>query len=332
MRTDAKRVVAVVVSFVLFGCAAEKETVYFDVPSHALGRIIYKASTSKSRREVAQAQEEMVQFQDSYLNYLPDHVSRMIHALNYMLDHNIDPSQFCRISLNTQIQSADPAIPTSTSRLGLARNNEEVGFRKSPEASRSPVFPEAKPNGLTLNPVVRNPQVDQAQKASPPPLAATFAGNASNPLETLSNHFVSKLSTYSKSGSGNVTIAVHPFRITDLSNPQAQRETSSVLESEIERALIGKQNIKIVTRRNLKDIQAERRLSESDLNSSSDTTPKYNLLEADLIVRGQATISNGKKDMALICELVDPASGVVWASKQLLIQPRGGSVEYFVKK
>lgn len=332
MITDAKRVVAALVSVALCGCAAEKETVYFDVPSHALGRIIYRASTSKSRREVAQAQEEMVQFQDAHLNYLPDHVSRMIHALTYMLDHNIDPSQFCRISLNTQLQSEGPSIPSSASRLGLSRNNEEPGFRKPPENSRSPMSPSAKPNGSTPPPVARNPQADQAQKASPTPLAASFGGKSYNPLENLSNHFVSNLSNYSKNGSGSVTIAVHPFRITDLSNPQALRETSSVLESEIERALIGKPNIKIVTRRNLKDIQAERRLSESELSSSSETKPKYNLTEADLIVRGQATISNSKKDLTLICELVDPASGVVWASKQLSIEPRGGSVEYFVKK
>jgi hypothetical protein len=331
MTIDAKRVVKVIVLFALLGCAAEKETIYFDVPSHALGRIIYRVSTSKSRREVAQAQEEMVQFQDAHLNYLPDHVSRIIHALNYMLDHNIDPSQFYRISLNAQTQSAGTPFPPSASRLGSPKNNEDVGSRKLPQPPPS-AFPAAKPHGPASSAVTKNSQSDQSQKASPTQFGAPFASNTSNSLETLSNHFISKLSGYSKSGSGAITIAVHPFRITDLSNPQVLRETSSVLESEIERALMGNQNIKIVTRRNLKDIQAEKRLNESDLSSPSDIKPKYNLVEADLIVRGQGTISNSKKDLLLICELVDPASGVLWASKQLLIEPRGGSVEYFVKK
>jgi hypothetical protein len=79
-------------------------------------------------------------------------------------------------------------------------------------------------------------------------------------------------------------------------------------------------------------MQAEKRLGESDLSSPSDSRTKYAMLEADLIIRGQATISNNRKDLALICELIDPASGVLLASKQLLIEPRGGGVEYFVKK
>ncbi len=315
----------------LLGCAADREVVYFDVPSHALGRIVYRAANSKSRKDLSQAYEEMVQFQDTHLTYLPDYVSRVIHALTYMLDHNTDPSQFQLVSSSVRPENPMSSLVAMTSRPTQSKPSEVLGLRKSPEPP-SPTPASPKSNGASLAAPVKDTQIPRTAKSSSSQPSSSLNASTSSPLETLTSHFISKISGFSKNGSNGVTIAVHPFRITDSTNPQGLRETSSVLESEIERALMGTENVKIVTRRNLRDMQAEKRLGESDLSSPSDSRTKYAMLEADLIIRGQATISNNRKDLALICELIDPASGVLLASKQLLIEPRGGGVEYFVKK
>lgn len=298
---------SLIFSVFIVGCAAEKHIVYFDVPSHSLGRIIAQSTMAKSRTDILEVQRQLVEFQNGHLDYLPDRVSRLIKNCEYILSQNIPYSS---------IVSLPPQGPTN-----FATESREA--RRIERTAHRPA------NTITKSSTANDEGRDKLPKPSPPQI---LGSTAPNPMADLGNQFIRRIANFeNKSQSGSVKVAVHPFSIAEEGSSPGSRSTSYVLESEIERALIGAESVKVVTRRGLRDIQAEKKLSESEWNSGATQTKKYGVQDADLIIRGQATISTNRKTMMLNCELIDPSSGILVDSKNVVIQPRGGSVEYFLK-
>jgi hypothetical protein len=354
----ALRKILLPLSFLILvaGCATDRHIVYFDVPSHALGQIISRASMARSKGDILEVHGRLVEFQNEHLEYLPDRVSRLIAACSYLYSHNLPGSQLLELSVlppseSRAVASELPRIPEEgamkprTAAITRGRNGPPQDFRSNRDATAATTALRLKSGAERVGsaPLAATPKpaamLTLSPEAKPKPLRVPPDTPTAQPdtreekitLSSLGRDLSEKISNFRKTADkGVVNVAVHTLSVRQEGSDK-HYSSSLILESEIERSLISSSGVRVVTRRGLKDLQSEKRLGEAEWNASGGSGKKYGVQEADLIVRGHVTVNASGKRLLLNCEMIDTESGVLVASENVTIQPVGGSVNYFLK-
>jgi hypothetical protein len=126
-------------------------------------------------------------------------------------------------------------------------------------------------------------------------------------------------SNFSKKREGPIRVAVYKFLPREgrgaLDSAIGERITS-----ELERALIGRAGVQLVTRKNLSDIQSEQRLNEANWNQTTQRQRQFGVVDVDLILRGSYAGSSMGTSVRIEFELLDPSGGVVVGAEQASIE------------
>ena len=126
-------------------------------------------------------------------------------------------------------------------------------------------------------------------------------------------------SNFSKKREGPIRVAVYKF-LPREGRDAVDSTIGERITSELERALIRRAGVQLVTRKNLSDIQSEQRLNEANWNQTTQRQRQFGVVDVDLILRGNYAVSNAGTSVRIEFELLDPSGGVVVGAEQVSIE------------
>ncbi len=175
-------------------------------------------------------------------------------------------------------------------------------------------------------PSMASEEAPKAPQAAPKPPAhaqsapKTVKGETSSSFAKLATSLLAGAKrNFNQRQDGPIRVAVYRFVPRDETGAKGAN-LGERITSELERALVGQPGFELVTRKNLSDIQAEQRLNEAHWNQSSEKQRQFGVSDADLILRGNYSVSNSRAPVRLECELLDPRSGVVVGATEAVVE------------
>jgi hypothetical protein len=165
----------------------------------------------------------------------------------------------------------------------------------------------------------RKPESRPTSNASPSATRVTqsAAGSDQTTLDQCTEYLVSKAKLQRDRGA--IRIAVHQF--VPKSGPSDPSATyGDGISAAVERSMLRIQEVQVVTRRRLRDLQMEQKLNQAEWNESGEKDGRLGIRAVDFIVRGTYSGVSRSSPQTLEIELLEPRTGQIIAAKRVTLQ------------
>ena len=165
----------------------------------------------------------------------------------------------------------------------------------------------------------RKPEPRPATNASPSAMRITqsVAGADHTTLDQCTEYLVSKAKLQRDRGA--IRIAVHQF--VPKGGPSDPSATyGDGISAAVERSMLRIQEVQVVTRRRLRDLQMEQKLNQAEWNESGEKDGRLGIRAVDFIVRGTYSGVSRSSPQTLEIELLEPRTGQIIAAKRVTLQ------------
>jgi TolB-like protein len=140
----------------------------------------------------------------------------------------------------------------------------------------------------------------------------SVAGSEQTSLDQCTEYLFSKAKL--QKDRGTIRIAVHQF--VPKGGPSDPSATyGDGISAAVERSMLRIQEVQVVTRRRLRDLQMEQKLNQAEWNESGEKDGRLGIGAVDFIVRGTYSGVSRSSAQTLDVELLEPRTGQIIAAK-----------------